>query len=152
MLLESIWCAFHILWTAEHILIAWGSPSSSSMLHLISRTKLSDLLKFLRWRIKREGFGWPAFASSNAMSSSHGTSQMILQGFVSILSGAKHYNKERSNEGNTKGLTEYLIEKNEPNRSSNEKSVKGGYLKIFNSIYYTCSSMTRLFVIRTIFW
>lgn len=60
---------------------------------------------------------------------------MILQGFLSILSGAKHYNKKRSNEVSTKGLTEYLIEKNEANHYSNEKNVKGGYLKIL--ILYT---------------
>lgn len=86
------------------------------------------------------------------MSSSHGTSQMILQGFLSILSGAKHYNKKRSNEVSTKGLMEYLIEKNEANHYSNEKKCEGWIFKDFNSIYYTCSSMTRLFVIRTIFW
>ena len=91
-LFMSDWNAFHILRTTEEILTAWGSPSldSSSTLHLMTRAKFSDLLKFLRWRIKWEGLGEPAFANSNAMSSSQGTSQIILQGFLSILSGARH--------------------------------------------------------------
>lgn len=92
-LFRSDWCAFHILRTTEQILTAWGSPpsDSSSVMHFMTRTNGSDLLKVLRWKIKWVGLGHPAFANSSAISSSQGTSHIILQGFVSILSAAGHF-------------------------------------------------------------
>lgn len=91
-LFVSTWCAFHILRTTAQILTAWGSlPSNnSSTQHLITLTKLSDLLKSFKWRIKWEGWLEPAFANSNDINSCHGTSHMILQGFLSNLSRSWH--------------------------------------------------------------
>lgn len=88
----SAWWDLHIFRIEEQSRRAWGSCSSST-LHFISLTKFSDLLKFFRCMITWEGLWYPAFASSNASTSSQGTSQSIFEGFLSILSRSTHYTK-----------------------------------------------------------
>lgn len=91
----AAWWDLHIFRIEQQSERAWGSRSLS-MLHLISLTKFSDLLKFFRCMITCEGLWYPAFASSNESTSSQGTSQSILEGFLSILSRSKHYKQRTS--------------------------------------------------------